>query len=269
MTYKTKTIIFFMIFTLAFGLYDPSFSHASLPSGVVQVASVAGASVSVSGVSAVIPASATAGIPSVGTATAAGVSTPVLVPLTVAGVALAGGYCIGASLMTDIPALQDLALAMPDKYAALKAALTPSSSSSSSLPIPTTGDIVSTPSGTFQLGPLYQTFTDVVNLGEHDGSMIYNPPFVQYYQATGDHVFTVYRYLADYTTSAPTFPTTPTAPSPLTPEQAAANMSNPDGTLKPDVDADIDAAIANGDLHPSISVSPGQVDPARTGRTPC
>jgi hypothetical protein len=274
-------VFYTVFFFLSALLFLPSDSKASIPAEVIKVgATVTGAAVTVGGVSAIIPASAVAGVPSVGTASAASgvVTVPAIVPVTVGGIALAGGYAVGASLVTDIPAIRNMVESLPDKYQALKDAFA-TEPDPSYVPTYSIGDVASAKDGATGLQKNYKVIgppelggtcipTSVLPDGTCKGwppifGYVYGRPLLQTwtYKINPSTI----NYLAEVT-SLPATPL-PTSP-PLTDAEAASNMSNPDGSLIPSVDADLKGAIAAGDLAPSgINVAGGESGSV-TGITP-
>jgi len=247
--------LFAVFFFLSLLLSLPDHSQAAIPTGVIQVAEVAGTAVTVAGVgSAIIPASAVAGVPAVGTASAAGVTTPAVIPLAVGGIALAGGYAVGASLVTDIPALRDLVERLPDTYQALKDAFAAPVDDSGDTPVSTlnSGDIVASTNGAgnWVIVALYATYdcppTYIVN-GSCAVPTGISCAMGYCYVKTTNISPQQYQYTAYQTVSSPTVdPLAPSTPAPISDADAASNMTNPDGTLLPDVAADIKNALAAG-----------------------
>ncbi|MGE0156068.1 MAG: hypothetical protein AB7T17_03470 [Geobacter sp.] len=266
--------LFAVFFFLSLLLSLPDHSQAAIPTGVIQVAEVAGTAVTVAGVgSAIIPASAVAGVPAVGTASAAGVTTPAVIPLAVGGIALAGGYAVGASLVTDIPALRDLVTSLPDKYQALKdafAPVPPADGTPSLLP----GQVFSTSSGNFRIisflnftvCPSYQIVGDACN--GHDQFDCSTYLGGRCWKINGTSIYQYQEiYLAEQTSAAPSGIdplTAEPASTPVSDADAVSNLSNSDGTLKPEVAADIKNALASGDVSASgatISGTSTQITP--------
>lgn len=246
-----------------------STSYAALPAGVHQAATLVGTAVATGGVSCIIPASATAGVPAVGTASAAAgtVSTPVAVPLVVAGAALAGGYYIGSNLVTDLNDLYNAAKDHPDKYPGLKDSLSKPVLPDNSAPPPAEGSVVPATDGNrYSISSGWSLFNDntatsISNVGTYN----YSNGRILYYQYVSPSIccpdttsiIDVWSASASPTTNPVTVPQATT--DPRTPAEAVPNMTNPDGTLKPDINNEVNQAIANGDVSPSIGVSPAQV----------
>lgn len=258
---------FFLLLTF---LFIPSLTFAALPAGVIQTAQVVGTAVATGGVSCIIPASATAGVPAVGTASAAAasVSTPVIVPLTVGGVALAGGYAIGSSLVTDLNDLYNAVKDKADKYPSLNNALasTPYSPTTSDN-LPQSGSVIGIDGNNYTLsGSWTNAYPGVLQDNANKNKFSYssnNVYFSMYVRESSNpslyYVGDVYRILASPATTTPTWSAPTGMPSPA---QVVPAITNPDGTLNPDVNDEVNQAIANGDVTPSIGVTPSQVQHA-------
>lgn len=263
--------IYFIFFFFSFLLILPVNSFAALPTGVIQAASVTGTAVTVAGVgTAIIPASAVSGLPAVGTASATAVSVPAIVPITVGGVALAGGYAIGASLVADIPAIRNMVESLPDKYSALKDAFTTTPPAFDGSPSLSPGSVMMD-QDTNQNWEIiaFQGFISCFTWGiVNDKCTVNGTNSCSYYNGGTCSKFnlgSVPNWQEVYSARPTTLAVTPT-PSTLPPTdaEAAERLTNPDGTLTPAANNDLKAALASGDLSASGATLAGTT----TGITP-
>jgi len=248
-------VFYTVFFFLSALLCLPVDSKAAIPAEVIKVGvSVTGAAVTVSGVSAIIPSSAVAGVPSVGTASASTgvVTVPAIIPVTVGGIALAGGYAVGASLVTDIPALRNLVESLPDKYQALKDSFaTPPPATVEALPV---GSVTSFDGQNLQIDgiisntewcPTYRLINDGTACEKLQDTYSAETSTLQIFTGAVRPWILIYRVSPTLTPVTPVPGTTPLTDPEL------ANKLAPDGNLTSAADADIKAAIAAGDLVPS------------------
>jgi len=263
----------FFFLSLLFSL--PDHSQAALPAGVYQTAAVVGTAVATGGVSSIIPASATAGVPAVGTASSASatVSTGVAVPLLVGGVALAGGYYVGGMLATDLHNLYEAATNNPDDYPNLKDALSQDAVDGAFPEInPPVGSVITAneTDGTLTNYITASTFTPATPWGGSSsgtalktnwptmkGMKVYQTR-LYYIQYVRDYDATkfVYQYWSAYTSGTTTAPPTAGLPDssvggPLPVAEAISNITNPDGSLKPEIQSEVNNAIASGAASPT------------------
>lgn len=262
-------VFYTVFFFLSALLCLPFDSEAALPAGVYQAAAVVGTAVSTGGVTSIIPASATAGVPAVGTASAAAgtASTGVAVPLLVGGVALAGGYYVGGMLATDLYDLYEAIQNFPNSsdYPNLKNALNSPSSGytpTSLSDLPGQGKTISTYDGqnVTIIGP-WQLYCGGCSVElSFVGKFIYFNGRVDARTLTGPAIngMDPTRFGSGDTYVATAVPTTnpvdfipPNNAGMVPPEIAVPNMTNPDGTLKPEIDNEVKNAIASGHVSPS------------------
>jgi len=260
-------VFYTVFFFLSALLCLPVDSEASLPPGVHQAAQIIGTAVEVAGVYTILPSTATAVVPAVGTASAAAgtASTGVAVPLLVGGVALAGGYYVGGMLATDLYNLYEAATSKPDQYPNLKNAL---ASDGDYIPVsvddfPPSGSTITAPSaitglpGNYRLTGTWSVYeyndypnaslgTNYFYSGYFYQTVKLGPgrysPLTSFYGAS-------YRIAASPTSDNPTWQ--PPAGGMVPPATAVPNMTNPDGTLKPEIESEVKNAIASGDASPS------------------
>lgn len=254
--------LFAVFFFLSLLLSLPDYSQAAIPPGVQQAAQIIGTAVEVAGVYTILPSTATTGVPAVGTASAAAgtASTGVVVPLIVGGVALAGGYYVGGMLATDLYNLYEAAKSKPDLYPNLKNALVSDGDyePASVDDLPPAGSAVTATNGlNYKIGDWKVYSANAVLSYSQVGTFTYN----------GGNVYTVVK-IRDVTPPSPDYvfgtayyaSATPDSITPVfvppsggmvSPETAVPNMTNSDGTLKPEIESEVKNAIVSGDVSSS------------------
>lgn len=256
--------LFVVFFFLSLLLILPDHSQAAIPPGVQQAAQIIGTAVSVGGVYTILPSTATTGVPAVSTASAAAgagsVLTGVAVPVIVGGIALRGGYYIGGMLATDLYNLYEAATSNPDQYPNLKNALASDGDyePASVDDLPPAGSAVTATNGlNYKIGEWKVYSANTVLSYSQVGTFTYN----------GGNVYTVVK-IRDVTPPSPDYvfgtayyaSATPDSITPVfvppsggmvPPATAVPNMTNPDGTLKPEIESEVKNAIASGDASPS------------------